>query len=41
MVIIILIKIIQIRYRSITGQCNNLENPHWGAAMNRWNTKIL
>ena len=22
------------RYRSITGACNNLENPHWGAAMN-------
>jgi len=25
------------RYRSITGTCNNLENPHWGAAMNGHN----
>jgi len=23
-----------VRYRSIEGMCNNLENPHWGAAMN-------
>ena len=22
------------RYRSITGVCNNIEHPHWGAAMN-------
>ena len=22
------------RYRSIEGICNNLDNPHWGAAMN-------
>ena len=22
------------RYRSITGLCNNIEHPHWGAAMN-------
>ena len=22
------------RYRSVEGICNNMENPHWGAAMN-------
>ena len=22
------------RYRTVEGICNNLDNPHWGAAMN-------
>ena len=33
--IIVTIIMMITRYRSISGQCNNLDNPHWGAAMNR------
>ena len=29
------------RYRSIEGICNNLDNPHWGAAMNGHHRSFL